>query len=117
MTNRERIDSAMMKAYNNERADFVRSMNNIMVHMNDENAYMKWITVVPDGPDEQDSKAIPDDEDLFEGVGKIHEERHVCWKDLLLKSNLTRKERGWKPKGRNPLIILIRFIYIRLFKI
>ena len=30
MTNRERIDSAMMKAYNNERADFVRSMNNIM---------------------------------------------------------------------------------------
>ena len=31
MTNRERIDSAMMKAYDNERADFVRSMNNIMI--------------------------------------------------------------------------------------
>ena len=58
MTNRERIDSAMMKAYNNERADFVRSMNNIMVHMNDENAYMKWITVVPDGADEEDFKPL-----------------------------------------------------------
>ena len=68
MTNRERIDSAMVKAYNNERADFVRSMNNIMVHMNDENAYMKWIEVVPDGADEEDFKAIADDEELFDGV-------------------------------------------------
>ena len=68
MTNRERIDAAMMKAYNNERADFVRSMNNIMVHMNDENAYMKWIAFVPDGADEEDFKAIADDEELFDGV-------------------------------------------------
>ena len=68
MTNRERIDSAMMKAYNNERADFVRSMNNIMVHMNDENAYMKWIAVVPDVADEDDFKAIADDEELFDCV-------------------------------------------------
>ena len=68
MTNRERIDSAMMKAYNNERADFVRSMNNIMVHMNDENAYMKWIEVVPDRADEEDFKAIADDEELFDDV-------------------------------------------------
>lgn len=68
MTNRERIDSAMMKAYDNERADFVRSMNNIMIHMNDENAYMKWITVVPDEANEEDFKAIADDEELFDGV-------------------------------------------------
>ena len=47
MTNRERIDSAMMDSYNNERADFVRSMNNIMVHMNDEDAYMKWYKLYP----------------------------------------------------------------------
>lgn len=67
-TNRERIDSAMMKDYNNERSDFVRSMNNIMVHMNDENAYMKCITVVPDGADEEDFKAIADDEELFDST-------------------------------------------------
>ena len=68
MTNRERIDSAMMKAYNNERADFVRSMNNIMVHMNDENAYMKWIAVVPDGATQDDFEAIADDEELFDST-------------------------------------------------
>ena len=68
MTNRERIDSAMMKAYNNERADFVRSMNNIMVHINDEEAYMKWIQVVPDGATQEDFEAIADDEELFDGV-------------------------------------------------
>ena len=71
MTNRERIDSAMMKAYNNERADFVRYMNNIMVHMNDEHAYMKWIAFVPDGADEEDFKAIADDEELFDDVVQL----------------------------------------------
>lgn len=68
MTNRERIDSAMMKAYDNERADFVRSMNNIMVHMNDEDAYMKWIQVVPDGATQEDFEAIADNEELFDGT-------------------------------------------------
>lgn len=68
MTNRERIDSAMMKAYDNERADFVRSMNNIMVHMNDENAYMKWIQVVPDGATQDDFEAIADNEELFDST-------------------------------------------------
>ena len=68
MTNRERIDSAMMKAYVNERADFVRSMNNIMVHMNDEDAYMKWIQVVPDGATQEDFEAIADNEELFDGT-------------------------------------------------
>lgn len=68
MTNRERIDSAMMKAYDNERVDFVRSMNNIMVHMNDEEAYMKWIHVVPDGATQEDFEAIADDEELFDST-------------------------------------------------
>lgn len=65
MTNRERID---MDSKDNERADFVRSMNDIMTHMNNENAYMKWITVVPDGADEDDFKTIADDEELFDCV-------------------------------------------------
>ena len=68
MTNRERIDSAMMKAYDNERADFVRSMDNIITHLNDEDAYMKWIQVVPDGATQEDFEAIADDEDLFDST-------------------------------------------------
>lgn len=63
MTNRERID---MDSKDNERADFVRSINNIMTHMNDENAYMEWIQVVPDGATQEDFEAIADDEDLFD---------------------------------------------------
>lgn len=68
MTNRERIDSAMMKAYNNERADFVRSMNDIITHLNDETAYMKWMTVVPDEAVQDDFEAIADNEELFDSV-------------------------------------------------
>lgn len=68
MTNRERIDSIMMKNYNNERVDFVRSMNDIISHLNDETAYMKWIAVVPDEADEDDFKTIADNEELFDNI-------------------------------------------------
>lgn len=63
--NRERID---MSAYKEDRADFVRSMNNIITHLNDEDAYMKWIQVVPDGAVQDDFEAIADDEDLFDST-------------------------------------------------
>lgn len=65
MTNRERID---MDMYKGDRADFVRSMNNIITHLNDEEAYMKWIQVVPDGAIQEDFETIADDEELFDGV-------------------------------------------------
>lgn len=68
VTNRERIDSIMMKNYNNERVDFVRSMNDIISHLNDETAYMKWIAVVPDEAEQDDFEAIADNEELFDGV-------------------------------------------------
>lgn len=65
MTNRERID---MDMYKGDRADFVRSMNNIITHLNDEEAYMKWIQVVPDGAIQEDFETIADDEELFDGT-------------------------------------------------
>ena len=37
-----------------ERAEFVQSMNNVVKHLNDENAYMHWITVVPDEAEQAD---------------------------------------------------------------
>ena len=63
--NRERID---MNAYKDDRTDFVRSMDNIITHLNDEDAYMKWIQVVPDGATQEDFEAIADDEDLFDST-------------------------------------------------
>ena len=63
--NRERID---MSAYKDDRTDFVRSMDNIITHLNDEDAYMKWIQVVPDGATQDDFEAIADNEELFDST-------------------------------------------------
>ena len=49
-----------------ERAEFVQSMNNVVKHLNDENAYMHWITVVPDEAEQEDFEDIADDEELFD---------------------------------------------------
>lgn len=51
-----------------ERAEFVQSMNNVVKHLNDENAYMHWITVVPDEAEQADFDDIADDEELFDEV-------------------------------------------------
>lgn len=51
-----------------ERAEFVQSMNNVVKHLNDENAYMHWITVVPDEAEQTDFEDIADDEELFDEV-------------------------------------------------
>lgn len=51
-----------------ERAEFVQSMNNVVKHLNDENAYMHWITVVPDEAEQVDFEDIADDEELFDEV-------------------------------------------------
>lgn len=49
-----------------ERAEFVQSMNNVVKHLNDENAYMHWIMVVPDEAEQADFEDIADDEELFD---------------------------------------------------
>jgi len=49
-----------------ERAEFVQSMNNVVRHLNDENAYMHWITVVPDEAEQADFEDIADNEELFD---------------------------------------------------
>lgn len=51
-----------------ERAEFVQSMNNVVKHLNDENAYMHWITVVPDEAEQADFEDIAYDEELFDEV-------------------------------------------------
>ena len=51
-----------------ERAEFVQSMNDVVKHLNDENAYMHWITVVPDESEQADFEDIADDEELFDEV-------------------------------------------------
>lgn len=49
-----------------ERAEFVQSMNDIVRHLNDENAYSRWIEVVPDGAEQANFEYIADEEELFD---------------------------------------------------
>lgn len=47
----------------------LRDMHNMMLHMNDEDAYMHWITLgVPDEPSDDDFESIAEDEEEFNEV-------------------------------------------------
>lgn len=49
-----------------DRYDVLNSMNTIVQSMNNEEAYMVWITVVPDAADRDDLLDIAEDDELFE---------------------------------------------------
>lgn len=48
-----------------DRYDVLNSMNTIVQSMNNEEAYMVWITVVPDAADRDDLMEIAEDDGLF----------------------------------------------------
>ena len=56
-----------------EKLKMVRSMHNIIVHINDENAYATWIYQMPDDPQEEDFEwfADPDNEESFNDLTKL----------------------------------------------
>lgn len=48
------------------RINFLKQMHEyVRFHINDENAYMTWILIVPDEPQEDDFEFIANDEDLW----------------------------------------------------
>lgn len=50
----------------NARIDFLKSLHLIMMHMNNEGAYLEWIEVgVPDCPNEDDYEYIAQDDVSF----------------------------------------------------
>jgi len=73
MTNEEIRE--MMKSMEGPKSSFVNSrtkllktLHNIMINMNDENAYMTWIYIVPDEPTEDDFIDIACNDKDFEDV-------------------------------------------------
>lgn len=54
-----------------DRTEHVKAMNMIVRNLNDESAYMEWITWVPDEAQEVDFVDIADDEELFDDVCRI----------------------------------------------
>lgn len=46
-----------------EKFEVLKSMNTIITHMNDENAYLKWIEIIPDGVDDYELLDIAEHDD------------------------------------------------------
>ncbi len=56
--------SALLKG----RIEIVKAMNTIVTCMNDEDAYFRWIYIVPDQATEDDFEFIAEDEEEFEST-------------------------------------------------
>jgi hypothetical protein len=53
------------------RMNLVGGMNEYVKCMNDENAYMAWIMIVPDEATEEDLQDIADDDEIFQEVVEL----------------------------------------------
>lgn len=77
------IDSDKARAESdacNERCEFVKAMNIIVKGMNDEDAYSRWIAVVPDQADEDDLNDIGCDEGMFKETVELF--RDIMFKHM-----------------------------------
>lgn len=48
-----------------ERFEILKSMNSIVLSINDESAYMSWIYLIPDQADDEDLMYCAEDEEIF----------------------------------------------------
>lgn len=53
------------------RMNLVGGMNEYVKYMNDENAYMSWIMLVPDEATEEDLQDIAEDDEMFQEVVEL----------------------------------------------
>lgn len=60
MTKREKLES--------ERVELLKHMHEIVRSINDEDAYMTWICLVPDCPTEEDFECIAEEDDDMQEI-------------------------------------------------
>lgn len=58
----------MNKYLLNSRVELLKKLHSIMMNMNDEEAYMSWIIIVPDEPTQEDFESIAEDDKFFHEV-------------------------------------------------
>ncbi len=76
---------------NNKKFELVKSMNTIVIALNNEEAYYQhWIDVVPDDPRDEDFRDIAEDEllfqdtvDCFKDIMKVYLKDGLCVDDVL----------------------------------
>ena len=59
-----------------KRIALLKAQHEIIKYMNNEEAYMEWINIVPDCPTEDDFEFIAEDEELFADAME-------CFKDIM----------------------------------
>lgn len=57
-----------------ERVAYLKAMNLLITGINDENAYMRWIYLVPDGADDDDFEFIAEDNEMYADCCKLFRE-------------------------------------------
>lgn len=51
-----------------KRVELLETMNNVMININDENYYLAWIYIYPDGATNEDNLEIASDDETFTEV-------------------------------------------------
>ena len=61
-----------------EKFELLKAMHTLVMAMNDENAYLTWINVIPDGADDEELMEIAadDDEEIYRDA--CHTFREIC---------------------------------------
>lgn len=61
----------MTEKYKKERIELLKAMHTIVYDFNHENAYMRWINLVPDCPSEDDFADMAEDDEDMENAVKL----------------------------------------------
>ena len=61
----------MTEKYRKERIELLKAMHTIVCDFNHENAYMRWINLVPDCPSEDDFADMAEDDGDMESAVKL----------------------------------------------
>lgn len=61
------------------RLDLIRGMNALIISMNNEEAYMSWINLVPDQATDADLEEIAEDDELFDDAVKLFCKLFKCY--------------------------------------
>lgn len=62
------MKSNALSSFVDSRTKLLKTLHEIIMNMNDENAYMTWIYIVPDGATEEDFIDMACDDKFFEEV-------------------------------------------------
>ena len=65
------MDNLNRSQITSDRYTLIAAMSHIILSLNDENAYLEWIEIVPDQADADDIMDIAEDDELYRWTAKL----------------------------------------------